>query len=617
MNKTDKILVIVESPNKVKTISGILKKAGYSKAVVLASVGHIMKLGDGGPAYNSGIYPKQNFRMNLTVAEDKHKVVSEISTQAKTADRIYIGTDQDREGFVIGWSLIKFCDLPTDKCFRIVMHEITPKAVIYALENPVPFNENLVNAGLTRMMVDKLIGYGLSPLAKKYLGAKSIGRCQSVGLKLVSDREKEIRDFIPEVYFNLYLNFIKNGTVLKAKYLGYNDEVIEKFTRQADVDAVITNCNSGSYIVEDIKAIKHQEQPKQPFCTATFQQEAANKLGLRVKDAMSCAQKLFEGIKVNGEHVGLITYMRTDSTEFAPEFIPELKAFIETTYGSAKYVGPRKSKKKETDQDGHEALRVTDPTITPEKLAGLIENDLLVRVYKLIWQRTIASAMPNAVIAETVYTINNNGHKFTLSSKELQNAGYREVYEFEDGDSLSTIPTFATGEILENTELETAKKFTQPKPRYTEASLVKELQQRGIGRPSTYVTIVETILSPTRGYTKLEEKHIVPTDRGIQLADYCDRSFPTLINLNYTKELEERLDWIADGKISWLDYMENFYKNLQDIIGTTNETGIAPEMPEKECPNCSKPMVVRRSRFGKLFYGCSAYPKCKGIISID
>lgn len=617
MNKTDKILVIVESPNKVKTISGILKKAGYSKAVVLASVGHIMKLGDGGPAYNSGIYPKKNFRMNLVVSEDKHKVVSEISSQAKLADRIYIGTDQDREGFVIGWSLIKFCNLPADKCFRIVMHEITPKAVIHAIENPVPFNENLVNAGLTRMMVDKLIGYGLSPLAKKYLGAKSIGRCQSVGLKLVSDREKEIRDFIPEVYFNLYLNFIKNSTALKAKYIGYNDEVIEKFTRQADVDAVIANCNHGSYTVEGIKTIKHQEQPKQPFCTATFQQEAANKLGLRVKDAMSCAQKLFEGIKVNGEHVGLITYMRTDSTEFAPEFIPELKAFIETAYGSAKYAGPRKSKKKETDQDGHEALRVTDPTMTPEKLAGLIENDLLVRVYKLIWQRTIASAMPNAVIAETVYTINNNGHKFTLSSKELQNAGYREVYEFEDGESLSPVPTLAAGEILENTELETAKKFTQPKPRYTEASLVKELQQRGIGRPSTYVTIVETILSPTRGYAKLEEKHITPTDRGIQLANYCDRSFPTLINLNYTKELEERLDWIADGKIYWLDYMENFYKNLQDIIGATNETGIATEMPEKECPNCGKPMVVRRSRFGKLFYGCSAYPKCKGIISID
>lgn len=617
MNKTDKILIIVESPNKVKTISTILKKAGYTKATVIASVGHVMKLADGGPAWNSGIYPKQKFKMNLAVADDKQKVVEEIKRQAKLVDRVYIGTDQDREGFLIGWSLIKFCELPTDKCFRIVMHEITPKAVVHALENPVAFDENLVSAGLTRLMIDKLIGYGLSPLAKKYLGAKSVGRCQSVGLKLVSDREKEIAEFIPELYFNLYLNFIKNEIPCKAKYLGYKEEVIDKFNKQADVDAIIANCKDGTYTIEDTKMVKHQESPKPPFCTATFQQEAATKLGLRVKDAMSCAQKLFEGIKIDGEHIGLITYMRTDSTEFAPEFIPELKTFIETKYGAAKYVGPRKGKKSETDQDGHEALRVTDITMTPDKLSTFIDNELLLKVYKLIWQRTVASAMSNAIIAETAYIINNNGHKFTLSSKELIKAGYKEVYEFDDGETLSTIPNFSVGEVLEHTELESVKKFTQPKARYTEASLVKELQQRGIGRPSTYVTIVETILSPTRGYTKLEDKHIVPTDRGIQLADYCDRSFPTLINLNYTKEMEDRLDMIAAGKTNWLDYMEVFYKNLQDIIGATNETGIAPEMPEKECPNCGKPMVVRRSRFGKLFYGCSAYPKCRGIISID
>jgi DNA topoisomerase-1 len=497
------------------------------------------------------------------------------------------------------------------------MHEITPKAVIHAIENPVPFDDNLVNAGLTRMMIDKLIGYGLSPLGKKYLGTKSIGRCQSVGLKLVSDREKEIRDFIPEVYFNLYLNFTKNEVPFKAKYSGYKTASIEKFTRQADVDAVISNCNGGAYIVEDVKTVKHQESPKPPFCTATFQQEAANRLGLKVKDAMSCAQKLFEGIKVEGEHIGLITYMRTDSTELAPEFLPELKNFIENTYGTNKYTSPRKTKQKETDQNGHEALRITDPTMTPEKLSGLINNELLVKVYKLIWQRTIASAMPNAIISETIYTINNNDHKFVLSSKELLKAGYKEVYEFEDNQAFGAIPTFIIGEQLENTELEAVQSFTKPKARFTEASLVKELQVREIGRPSTYATIVETILSPTRGYAKLEEKHIVPTDRGMQLADYCNRSFPTLINLNYTKEMEESLDKIATGKISWLDFMENFYQNLQDIIGSTNETGIAPEMPEKECPNCSKPMVVRRSRFGKLFYGCSAYPKCRGIISID
>lgn len=616
-NNTEKILIIVESPNKVKTISSILKNAGYSKIVVLASVGHIMALGDGGPAYNSGIYPKQKFKMNLAVAEGKQKVVDDIAQQAKSADKIYIGTDGDREGFLIGWSLLKFCKLPQEKCYRIVMHEITPKAVIHAIENPVPFDDNLVNAGLTRMMIDKLIGYGLSPLAKKYIGAKSVGRCQSVGLKLVSDREKEIADFIPEMYFNLFLNFSKNGTHFRAKYSGYKEETIEKFTRQADVDAVISNCKNGSYIIEDSKKVKHQESPKPPFCTATFQQEAAQRLGLRVKDAMSCAQKLFEGINVDGEHVGLITYMRTDSTELAHEFIPELKSFIENTYGSDKYSGPRKAKQKETDQDGHEALRVTDPSMTPDKLSTLINNELLVKVYRLIWQRTIASAMPNAIISETVYIINNNYHKFTLSSKELLKAGYKEVYEFEDGQAFGNIPTFAIGELLENAVLEPEKCFTRPKPRFTEASLVKELQRLEIGRPSTYATIVETVLSPTRGYATIEEKHIVPTDRGMQLADYCNRSFPTLINLNYTKEMEESLDKIAEGKVQWLDFMEIFYKNLQDIIGATNETGIAPEMPEKYCPNCGKPMVVRRSRFGKLFYGCSAFPKCRGIISID
>jgi DNA topoisomerase-1 len=225
--------------------------------------------------------------------------------------------------------------------------------------------------------------------------------------------------------------------------------------------------------------------------------------------------------------------------------------------------------------------------------------------------------MPNAISSEVIYTVSNNDHKFTFSSKELLKAGYKAVYEFEDNNSVQTQFTFTLDEILENTKLESNKKFTQPKARFSEASLVKELQDKAIGRPSTYATIVETILSPTRGYATLEEKYIVPTDRGMQLANYCNRSFPTLINLNYTKELEESLDKIAEGKIAWLDYMKSFYKNLQEIIESTNETGIAPELPEKNCPNCGKHMVVRRSRFGKLFYGCSAYPSCRGIISID
>jgi DNA topoisomerase-1 len=309
--------------------------------------------------------------------------------------------------------------------------------------------------------------------------------------------------------------------------------------------------------------------------------------------------------------------MRTDSTEIAPEFIPELENYIKNTFGIDKYVGIRKMKKNATDQDGHEALRVVDLSITPDILSTYTNNNLLIKVYRLIWQRTVAAAMQNATISETIITINNTGHKFTISLKTLASAGYKVIYDFDDITYFSNSQCFSVGEAIIDTELDCVKKFTQPKARYTEASLVKELQQREIGRPSTYATIVETILSPTRGYTKLEDKYIVPTDRGVQLAEYCNRAFPSIINLNYTKNMEASLDKIATGKLQWLPYMEAFYNDLQTIINNTIETGIAADVPGKLCPICNNTMVVRRSRFGRLFYGCSAYPKCNGIISID
>jgi DNA topoisomerase-1 len=617
MNKTDKVLVICESPNKVKTISEILKKAGYTDAAVVASVGHVMELKNGGSAYNSGISPDKDFKMNLAVMPEKKKVIDDICKQAKAADKIYIMTDHDREGELISWSLLKFCKLPKEKCFRAVAHEITPKAIIAAIENPIPFDDNTVAAGLARMMTDKLLGFGLSPVVKKYIGAKSVGRCQSVGLKLIAERENDILNFIPELYFNLYLNFTKDEKEYKARYYGYKDEVIEKFTKQADVDAVVNNCANSLYTITNVDQLEHKESPRPPFCTATFQQEAAARLGLRVKDAMKCAQRLFEGIKVNGEHIGLITYLRTDSTDLAPEFLPELESFITTAYGAGKYKTPRKSKSKSTDQNGHEALRVVNPEMTPEKLAAYVSNDLLVKVYRLIWQRTVAAAMPNATISEIVYTIENNGHKFKLSSKNLIDAGYKQVYNYDDQDDCISSGEFNVGETLNNTELEVAKLFTKPKARFTEAGLVKELQRLEIGRPSTYATIVETVLSPTRGYAKLEEKCIVPTDRGMQLAEYCNRAFPTLINFNYTKEMEESLDKIASGELDMLTYMNGFYSNLKSIIESTGEVGLTSDLGEKTCPECGGAMVVRRSRFGRLFFGCSAYPKCRGIVSID
>ena len=611
--KKKKLLVIVESPNKCSHIKEYLKKAGYNVTVV-ASVGHIMSLANGGTYYNSGVDPQNNFELNLKVSEDKHQVVTKLKEQVKVADYVYLFTDPDREGSVISWSLIKFLKLPKTKYRRITTHEITPKAVVHALENPIPLEEDLIEAGLTRMTLDKMIGFRLSPIAKTYVGAKSVGRVQSVGLKLVVDRENEIQNFKPETYFDLYLHFEKKGTKFRAKYAG-NPTIgnIDHLKTQKEVDKIMKNCTS-NYVIEDIKMKEKEESPKPPFCTATFQQEAASKLNLKVKDAMSIAQKLFEA--------GKITYMRTDDTSFADEFIPTLKSYIEGTYGKSTYTKPRVGKKQENGQEGHECLRITDPSLTPEKYASIDPNILNGKVYKLIWQRTIAAAMPNAKISETQYLINNNDEKFILVSNEVTKPGYREIYNYKDEDDKSeegpVKETFKLGEKLSKCELEDIKKETKPAPRFTEATLIKELQKRGLGRPSTYASIVETVLSPTRGYAELEGKSIVPSERGIQLAGFLDRSFSNIINLEYTSNMEKELDLIASGKKKKLDFLNEFYNTLENTIKTSPEVASAANIAgeEKVCPNCGAPMVIRRSRYGKLFYGCSKYPKCNGILNI-
>lgn len=611
MNKTDKILVIVESPHKAKVISKILKDAGYTNSRTIASVGHILTLADGNKkAFNSGIYPEDSFRMNLKIAEDKHKVVEDIKIQVAWADKIFIAADGDRSGEFISWSLLEYAKVPKDNAFRMIMHEITPKAVLYAMENPVNFDAALVNAEKARQCTDKLLGYGLSPLGKKHMGAKSIGRCQSVGLMLVADRENEILEFIPEKYFNLYLKFKKNGKEFKAKYSGYKNEKYDKIKSISEIKTIKYHCENSKYVIENVSQTKRNESPKQPFCTATFQQEASSRLGIKVKDAMSIAQKLYEA--------GKISYIRTDDTDMSPEFLSELKCYVEATYGRTSYKGLRAKKDTGTiTQNGHECLRVTDPELTPELFTKEETNNLAAKVYTLIWQRTIASVMPNAVYAETTNTINNNDHKFILTEKILVDPGFRKVYSYRDDSDEIVSESFKVGDILEDTELEESAKETTPPPRFSEASLVKELQSKNIGRPATYSTIVETILSPTRGYATLEEKQIVPTSRGLQLAAYCKRAFPKLINLNYTKAMEEQLDKIASGKLDWIDYLNVFYEDLTETIEANQETGLADDVPEKVCPKCGSAMVVRRSRFGKLFYGCPQWPSCNGIISID
>ncbi len=608
MNKTDKILVLVESPHKAKVITKILKDAGYVNAKVMASVGHILTLADGNKkAFNSGIYPDDGFRMNLKIAEDKYKVVEEIKTQVKLADKVYLAADPDRSGAYIAWSLLEYAQIPRSKAARMTTHEITPKAVLHALEHPVEFEETLVYAEKARQCTDKLLGYAASPQARKHIGAKSVGRCQSVGLILVADRENEILDFIPEKYFNLYLNFTKNGKDFKAKYIGYKNEKYDKIKAASEIETIKYSCQHSDYVIEDVSQVKRNESPKPPFCTATFQQEASSRLGLKVKDAMSVAQKLYEA--------GKISYMRTDDTDMSPEFLEELKAYVSNTYGNYKGLRAKKATGAIT-QNGHECLRITDPALTPEIFAQKETNSLAVKVYTLIWQRTIASVLPNAIYSETTNTINNSDHKFVLTEKVLLEPGFKKVYSSSEDKVEAISEAFVIGEALQSTRLEEVAKETTPPARYSEASLVKELQSKNIGRPATFATIIETILSPTRGYATLEEKQIVPTSRGLQLAAYCKRAFPKLINLNYTKEMEEQLDRIAEGKLDWIDYMKSFYSDLVETIEANQEAGLAADLTdEKICPECGKTLIVRRSRFGKLFYGCD-YPKCRYTESI-
>lgn len=622
MDKTSRNLVIVESPNKCATLKKILTDAGYTNTIVMASYGHFTIIKDGGKYWNTGIEPDNSFKTNYAVSREKLspkssktylQVVEDLSLQVKAADKVYICSDPDREGEAIAWSLKKFLKIPESKYERITFHEITPKAVLKAFDNPRKIDEKLVDAAQCRQRLDKLTGYRLSPIARKKTSAKSVGRCQSAGLKLIVDREKEIQQFVKEDYWELYLLFNKNDTSFKAKYVGTPTEEIKKFTDIESAKAVKASCTL-PYTVTDIKTASKSSNPKPPFTTSTFQQEVASKLGISIKTAMSYAQKLFEGLEVKGEHLALITYIRTDSTELAPEFLPELEKHIIDTYGKDYYSGVRKTKKGELTQDGHEAIRPVDMSMTPDKLAEYIDDPYLLDVYEIIYRRTEACAMSSSIVNETVYTIMSNNNVFALTSRELAFDGFKRAYKYkEDNDDDELIKeTFSLGEKITEANdpyIDMVKKTTTPPARYKESTFVKELESKGIGRPSTFATIVETILSDSRGYCTVEDKCIVPTELGIKLVEFLDANFPKFFSISYTAEMEEDLDKVATGKMEWLDFLTSFYNTLEESAGKVIKT---PEPTDEVCPECGKPLVLRMGKWGS-FYGCSGYPKCKYI----
>ena len=611
-----KILIIVESPKKVPTITTILKKAGYKNARVKASVGHIQKIADNPKSWkNTGIWPDDHFRPDLVIADDKQSLVLELSQAAAVADLVYIATDPDREGEVIAASLVHFLSLDLNKTKRMLMHAIVQKEVINGLENPVSFDDWMAKSGLTRAIIDKLNGYSISPFLRMYLGAKSGGRTQSAGLRILVDRELERLEFIPTKYYDIYLNFSKGKTKFKAKYIGTAVNVIDHLNDIETVNAVKALC-TGDYKIKDIVRAERKENPKPPFCTSTFQQEASKRLSLSVKAAMDCAQKLSEGIDVNGQHIAVITYHRTDSTSMSPEFIPDLKKYVEDTYGAGSFNTPKAGKKDANAQEGHEALRVTNPNLTPDELKKYINNDLLIKVYRLIWQRTVASVLPPAIYSETKYIINNSDQLFVLNSRELLNPGYKQAYNYssdDDDDTVDVKDTFKIGEVLKKCSLEDVEKETKPKPRFSEGTLISEIQSKGFGRPSTYATIVNTNID--RGYCVVENKELVPTKLGMRVIECMKRVFPKIVDYEYTANMEEKLDLIAQGKLDPEVVIKENYDYLVDALNKNTE-GINGANSDQKCPLCGSDMVLRRNKWGKLFYGCGDFPRCRGIVNI-
>lgn len=420
--KDKNILVIVESPTKTSHIKEYLHKAGYSKTRVMASVGHISNIQDSRDSFkNTGIYPNKNFFANYQVTEDKKEVVKKLKAYADNADYVYLASDPDREGSQIAWSLIKFLNIPETKYRRMVTHEITPKAVVKAFENPINLETSLIRAAQARAIIDKLIGYSLSPISKTYVGAKSVGRCQSAGLKILVDRELEIRNFKPETYYDIYLHFTKKKTNFKAKYVGSTTKIVDHLTTLAEVNLVKSKCeeNNNCFMIKSIDDRLKIENPANPFITATLQQEANKKFGLSIKDIMNICQTLFEN--------GYITYHRSDSPILSPEFISTAKQFIEDTYSKDLYVGPQKIKLAENSQEGHEAIRCVNVHLAPDQAKNIINNSLHLKVYTLIWKRTIQSLMKPATYSTQNILINCGDQLFKFEQKSLKDPGFKSL----------------------------------------------------------------------------------------------------------------------------------------------------------------------------------------------
>ncbi len=592
-------LVIVESPSKSKTIEKYLGK-NYK---VVSSKGHIRDLATSGK-FGLGVDVENNFEASYVPLSNKKSVIKELKKDVKDAKHIILATDPDREGEAISWHLLKELNIKEENYSRVLFHEITKDKVLEAIKHPGKIDNDLVRSQETRRILDRIIGFRLSKLMQSKTGGKSAGRVQSVALKLIVDKEREIQAFIPEEYWTITAHFKD----FDANLFEYKKKKLELKSEEACNQVLETITDE--YTLESNEQKERSKRAKPPFITSTLQQEASTKLGFPAKKTMSLAQKLYEGVDLENETVGLITYMRTDSIRLSDEFIGNTLDYIEKTYGK-EYVGfAKKQKSKDNVQDAHEAIRPTSCLRTPESVKKYLSTDEY-KLYRIIYHRAVASLMKDAKVLQTTLIFNNQEYGFKATGQVLIFDGYLKLYGDYESSEDKILPKLEENKLYTK-DVESEQHFTQPPARYTEAKLIKEMEELGIGRPSTYAKTIDTLKE--RAYVELVEKKFQPTEIGVETTDKLQEFFSDLINVEYTKNMEEDLDKIADEHIDHIKILREFYDMFEPKVESAFKEmeKKAPTATGETCPNCGSPMVLKKGKYGE-FEACSNYPECKYI----
>ena len=616
-----KYLVIVESPAKAKTI----KKYLGNDYKVAASMGHIRDL----PQSHLGVDVKKDFEPMYIVMTGKGKLIKSLKEDASKAQKVFLATDPDREGEAISWHLAHILKLDGSSPCRITFNEITKNAITSAVKEPRPLNMNLVDAQQARRVLDRIVGYEISPvLWKKVKKGLSAGRVQSVAMRIICDREQEIEEFVPEEYWSIDARFArKDGTHFPARFYGRNGKKL-KIKSKEESDTITALMKTAFWTVSGVKKGTKKRSPAPPFITSTLQQEASRKLGFSAQKTMMVAQQLYEGVELGSEgSVGLITYMRTDSVRLSDDAIKQARTYIQERFGKDYLPAkPRVFKTKSAAQDAHEAIRPTYAEKEPESLKGMLTSDQY-KLYKLIWERFIACQMENAVFDTISVEIegtqegslakdNSPVLNFRASGSRLIFPGFMALYvegrDDEEKEESQQLPPLQEGEALGLKEIKPEQHFTEPPPRYTEATLVKALEEKGIGRPSTYAPTISTIIS--RGYVVRNKKQLEPTELGKMVNRLMVENFPGIVNVNFTAEMESKLDSVEEGKVSWKEILREFYPGFMKTIKKAEQVIEKVEMPVEEsnvvCEKCGRTMVIRTGRYGK-FLACPGYPSCR------